>query len=301
MRLFVVEEPARLDRFLADQMPEHSRSKLARLVDEGLARVDGLPRRPGFGLKPGMVVAIEEIGETAPHRLEPVAIPLDVLHEDGDLLVVNKQRGLASHPAPSQRSWTLVNALLARGHELSGVAGAFRPGIVHRLDKETTGLMVVAKNDFAHRILAEQIQTKRAERRYVCVLRGAPSQARFIVDAPIGLDPVHRKRRAVRPDGKPAVTHFRQLERLDLGALVAARLETGRTHQIRVHAAAIGHPVVGDRVYGPDSGLEHPIQLHAVYLAFAHPGTGKEYAFFVAPPEDFAGHDRVTMASVEPW
>lgn len=301
MRLFVVEEPTRLDRFLAGQMPEHSRSKLARLVDEGLARVDGLPRKPGFGLKPGMVVAIEEVGESEPHRLEPVAIPLDVVHEDDDLLVVNKPRGLASHPAPSQRSWTLVNALLGRGHELSGVAGTFRPGIVHRLDKETTGLMVVAKNDRAHRLLAEQIQDKRAERRYVCVLRGAPDQPRFIVDAPIGLDPVHRKRRAVRPDGKPAVTHFRKLERLDEGALVAARLETGRTHQIRVHAAAIGHPVLGDRVYGPDPAPDCAIQLHAAFLAFAHPSTGAPCAFFVVPPEDFAGWDHVSLDSVEPW
>jgi 23S rRNA pseudouridine1911/1915/1917 synthase len=299
--LFVVDAPDRLDRFLAARLPEHSRSKLARLIQEGLARVDGLPRRPGFGLRPGMVVAVEEVPQTAPHRLEPVSIPLDVRYEDEDLLVVNKPRGLASHPAPSQRSWTLVNALLARGHGLSGTAGAYRPGIVHRLDRETTGLMVVAKTDAVHRRLAEQIQTKRALRRYVCVLRGLPAQERFTVDAPIGIDPAHRKRRAVRPDGKPAVTHFRRLARLDAGTLLGASLETGRTHQIRVHAAAIGHPVLGDRVYGPDAGIETPVQLHAAYLAFEHPATGEAMSFFAEPPGDFLGCGHVGLSSVEPW
>lgn len=263
--------------------------------------VDGVPRKPGFEVRPGMIVDLPDVVETPPHRLEPVAIALDVPYEDDVLLVVNKPRGLAAHPAPNQRSATLVNALLARGHSLSGEAGAYRPGIVHRLDSETTGLMLVAKNDHAHRVLAEQIKAKTAERRYVALVHGCPDQERFRVEAPIGRDPNRRNRMRIDPDGRSAATEAKRLRHLGEGSLMALRLETGRTHQIRVHMLAIGHPVKGDRLYGQGPWAAGPMQLHAAFLAFDHPVSGERMAVYAPPPPDFEAAEWVDRISLELW
>lgn len=219
----------------------------------------------------------------------PEEIPLDIVYEDADLVVVNKPRGMVVHPAAGNYRGTLVNALLNHCRDLSGINRALRPGIVHRLDKDTTGLLVVAKNDTAHLDLACQIKERRVKRQYLALVHGHPPQE-GTVDAPIGRHPVHRKKMAVEPrHGRPAVTHFRVLERYPGYALVEARLETGRTHQVRVHMAYIGHPLLGDPVYAPRRprlGLAGQA-LHACTLGFRHPRTG-EYLEFRAPlPRDF--------------
>lgn len=298
---FLAEAPERLDRFLAQRLPEHSRTKLARLVEAGEVTVDGAPQKPSFRLEPGMRVALAEPEEKAAHDLTPADIPLDVVYEDEALLVVNKPRGLASHPASSLHEPSLVNALLARGTILSDVGEAFRPGIVHRLDKETTGLMVVAKTDAAHVALARQIEGKTAERRYLAVVAGDVERERFIIDMPIGRDPKHRVRMGVVPDGKPARTHVKRLTRLDAGTMLACRLETGRTHQIRVHLAYHAMPVLGDALYAPKAYREGPLQLHAAYLAIDHPTGGRRLAFHAAPDEEFLGKAAYDPGRLDPF
>lgn len=296
---FLAEGPERLDRFLARHLPEHSRTKLARLVEEGGVTVDGQPQKPSFRLESGMRVALAEPEERAAHDLTPADIPLDIVYEDDALLVVNKPRGLASHPAVSLKEPSLVNALLARGTTLSEGGEAFRPGIVHRLDKETTGLMVVAKTDAAHVALARQMEGKTAERRYLAVVAGAVDRERFVIDMPIGRDPKHRVRMAVVPDGKPARTHAKRLARLDAGTLLGLRLETGRTHQIRVHLAYHAMPVLGDALYAPKAYREGPLQLHAAYLALDHPESGERMAFRAAPDAEFLGRDVYDPAALD--
>jgi 23S rRNA pseudouridine1911/1915/1917 synthase len=295
----VSESRERLDKFLARMLPDHSRTKLAKLITDGEVLVDGRVEKPSFQLEPGMSVTLDEPDETAPHDLTPADIWLEVLYEDEHMLIVNKPRGLAAHPAASLKEPSLVNALLARGGELSQTAGAFRPGIVHRLDKDTTGLMVVAKNDTAHVALARQIEGKTAERRYFAVVAGDPEQDRFIIDAPIARDKHTRLKMAVDSYGKRAVSHVRKVARLDEGSLLAVRLETGRTHQIRVHLRAIGHPVLGDEIYAPKEYQGVPLQLHAAYLALDHPVTGDRLAHFAPPPDDFLGHEQAVRAEVE--
>lgn len=282
-------------------MPRHSRSKLAQLIAAGEVRVNGAATKPSHELKPGD--AIEVLSEPAPerHNLEPADIPLNVLYEDAQLMVVDKPRGLAVHPAPSLKEPSLVNALLARDVQLSGAAGEFRPGIVHRLDKETTGLILVAKTDQAHAALARQIEHKTAERRYVAVVAGDLSQERFTIDAPIGRDEHYRVKMAVVQTGKPAVTHVKRIARLNAGTLLVARLETGRTHQIRVHLRAIGHPVLGDKLYAPKEFQTLPMQLHAAFVAFDHPATGERLSFYADPPEGFEGRELVHRAAVDPF
>ncbi|MCW5935780.1 MAG: RluA family pseudouridine synthase [Fimbriimonadaceae bacterium] len=297
---FTVSERGRLDRFLSDRFAEHSRSKLAKLVTHGLVQVDGeVVTKTGFDLRPGMVVGLEEVPETPAHDLTPYAVLLDVPYEDEHLLVVSKPRGMATHPAPSTSSPSLVNALLARSHGLSSVAGEFRPGIVHRLDKDTTGLLLVAKTDAVHVALAKQIQAKTALRRYVAIVAGEPASERFVVDAPIGRDRSHPTRMAVVPEGKGARTLVHVLNRLEAGTLLAVTLQTGRTHQIRVHLAACNLPVLGDPLYSPKSLREHPLQLHAALLSFDHPVSKVRTTVFDPPPHDFYGHELVDRARLE--
>lgn len=286
---YEVEERGRLDKFLAQVMPEHSRTKLTRLIDAGAVLVDGHLAKPSFALEPGMVVSLtEEPTERAAHDLTPSDLPLDVVFEDDQLLVVNKPRGLATHPALSLKEPSLVNALLGRqGIQLSSTGEAWRPGIVHRLDKETTGLIMVAKTDSAHVSLAEQVATRTAERQYLAVLAGEPERDAWKVEAPIGRDPKNRQKMAVVTKGKHAVTHFKKIKRINAGTVVRCRLETGRTHQIRVHALFSGHPVLGDVNYAPKPYNEGPLQLHATYLAFNHPVSGDRLEFEVPPPADF--------------
>lgn len=296
---FVADSEVRLDVFLASVLRRHSRTRLAKLAASDLVLVDGRPRKANFLLKPGMRVSLDEPPPTEPHDLTPAPIPLDVRYEDDELLVVNKPRGLAAHPAASLKQPSLVNALLARFDSLSQAAGAFRPGIVHRLDKETTGLMVVAKTDHAHAVLAKQIEAKTAERRYVAVCDGSFESERFIIDAPIARDRHNRLLMAVDPNGKHAVTHVKRLLRLDSGVLAAIRLETGRTHQIRVHLKAVGHPVLGDKLYAPRDIASGPMQLHAGYLAFDHPTTGERLAIYAEPDGLFHGNGFIRKEDLE--
>lgn len=298
MELFADKEE-RLDQFLARVLPEHSRSRLAEWIKEGKVRVEGAPRPPRHKLKEGDRVVLEAPTARKAHDLTPVRIPLEVVFEDDDVVVVSKPRGLATHPAVSLSEPSLVNALLARAGGLSKGSAAYRPGIVHRLDKETTGLLMVAKTDFAHAHLARQVEKKQADRRYFAVVAGHLAQERFDVDAPIGRDPRFRLKMAVVPDGKPALTHVTRVAEIGENSLVAVRLTTGRTHQIRVHLLAIGHPVLGDATYAPKEHRDHPLQLHAAYLAFRHPRTGEVVECYCPPPEDFLGRDEASKEAFE--
>jgi 23S rRNA pseudouridine1911/1915/1917 synthase len=294
------EGKERLDRFVARKMPEHSRTRVTQAIKEGRVSVGGeVVTKPGFELKPGATVEVGEIPEPEPHNLEPADIPLDVRYEDDDLLVVNKPRGMASHPGHRLGPTTLVNALLARSHGLSTHAGEWRPGIVHRLDKETTGLMIVAKSDRAHRALAAQIKEKRAERVYVAVAYGSPEHDEFVVDKPIGRHPGVPSLMTVKQGGRESVTHVRVLSREGGSSLVACRLETGRTHQIRVHLSSIGHPVRGDKQYAKKPWNEGPMQLHAALLSFDHPVTVERVTVYAEPPPEFEG--LVKREEVERW
>lgn len=296
---YIVDQKDRLDKYLARILPEYSRTRLVKLVDSGLVLVDGVSQKPSFALHPGMSVALDDPGPSEVHDLTPADIPLEVLFEDDALLVVNKPRGLAAHPAASLKEPSLVNALLARNISLSQTAGAFRPGIVHRLDKETTGLMVVAKTDRAHVILAKQMENKTAERRYFAVVAGDIEQERFKVDGPIARDKHNRLLMTVDAAGKHAVTFIKRLARVTQGVLVGARLETGRTHQIRVHLRAVGHPVLGDKIYAPREFGSGPMQLHAAYLAFDHPHTGERIAVYAEPDELFYAREFTKRQDLE--
>jgi 23S rRNA pseudouridine1911/1915/1917 synthase len=290
------EAKERLDRFIARKLPTYSRSRVNQAIREGFVRVAGkVVTKPGLEVKPGQEVEVGAIPEPEPHNLEPANIPLDVRFEDDTLLVVNKPRGMASHPAPGLGPETLVNALLSRSHALSTEGGEWRPGIVHRLDKETTGLMMVAKTDSVHRALAEQIKTKRAERVYVAVVFGNPEPQRFVINKPIGRHPGIPSLMTVKQGGREAVTHVRVLG----PGLVACRLETGRTHQIRVHLSSIGHPVKGDNQYAKKPWNEGPMQLHAALLSFDHPTTGERVTVYAGPPDDFEA--KITREEIEDW
>lgn len=218
---------------------------------------------------------------------QPEPIPLNIVYEDEDVIVINKPQGMVVHPSAGHRGGTLVNALLARGGTLSLVGGEDRPGIVHRLDKDTTGLLVVAKNDRAHLSLSTQLRLREVHREYVLIVHGCVRSDRIVIKAPIGRHPVHRQRMAVVPDGRPAETELEVLERFDEYTYMKATLKTGRTHQIRVHAAHLGHPVVGDPLYGPKRyrwDLKGQC-LHARKLGFAHPRTGQWMTFEAPLPE----------------
>lgn len=300
--IWTVEEAERLDRAIHARLPEHSRSRIAEWIAEGQVLVDGLARtKPGFALRPGMTVAVPPIAAREAHDLTPATIDLAVVYEDEALLVIDKPRGLATHPASSLKEPSLVNALLGRATPLSGAAGEWRPGIVHRLDKETTGLLIVAKTDAAHRNLAAQIQAKTAERRYVAVVSGSPELERFRIVAPIGRDPKHRVRMAIVPSGKSAETEVKRLADLRSESVVACRLLTGRTHQIRVHLASVSLPVLGDPLYAPARLAGGPMQLHAAYLSFRHPSTESVVELFAAPPEDFLHRDRFDVHALATW
>ncbi len=279
----------RLDAFLAGQM-EKTRSSVQKLIEEGNVRVNGSPAGKNTRLREGDRV---EAVEPPPEVLDvtPQNIPLDIVYEDGDLLVVNKPKGMVVHPAPGNPDGTLVNALLYHcGGSLSGINGVIRPGIVHRIDKDTSGLLIVAKNDRAHQSLAEQIAVHSFTRIYNAVVYGNLKTEEGTISAPLGRHPADRKRMAVlSPGGREAVTHYRVLERFSGFTLVECRLETGRTHQIRVHMAHIGHPVAGDPVYGPKKCITelHGQCLHARVIGFVHPATGEYLEFDSGLPPYF--------------
>ncbi len=267
----------RLDSFLAARLPGLTRSAAARLIETGQVLVDGKPARKSAKLAGGETVEVT-LPDPEPADALPQDIPLDVVYEDDDVIVVNKPSGLVVHPAPGHPDGTLVNALLHHcGGSLSGVGGELRPGIVHRIDRDTSGLIIAAKNDAAHQALAAQLADHTLARTYEAVVVGALREDGGTVDAPIGRCPSDRKKMAVVPNGKRAVTHWEVLERFPGLTHVRCRLETGRTHQIRVHMAHLGHPIYGDTVYGgkkPVPGLAGQC-LHAVGLRFVHPRTGE--------------------------
>jgi len=264
---------------------------LTELIDSGQVMVDGVVQKRSFKVLPGMRIDVPEIEDRESHDLTPANIPLEIVYSDEDVMVVNKPRGLATHPAPSLKEPSLVNALLGLGGDLSSAGGDFRPGIVHRLDKETTGAILIAKNDNAHASLAKQIEKRTAGREYLAVIDGdlAVDGDWLRIEAPIGRDPRNRLKMAVVKEGKPATTLVQVLGRCDAGTVVRCRLETGRTHQIRVHLSSIRHAVLGDSLYAGKHLQTAPLQLHAWRIAFDHPVTGARIEVEAKPPEDFLG------------
>lgn len=280
---------SRLDVFIANQCQDLSRSYVQKLIDDGRVTVNNLPAKANHKLKVGEVVAVE-VPEAEVLQVLPENIPLDIYYEDSDVIVVNKPRGMVVHPCEGTTSGTLVNALLYHCKDLSGINGVLRPGIVHRLDKDTTGLIMAAKNDQAHNSLAQQLKDRTVTRRYLALVHYVIKENKGRINAPIGRDPRDRQKMAViDKNSKPAVTNYLVKERFNGYTLVECRLETGRTHQIRVHLAYIGHPVVGDPKYGPNKphfNLEAQL-LHGGILGFNHPTRG-DYLELTAPlPVDF--------------
>ncbi|MHB1127747.1 MAG: RluA family pseudouridine synthase [Bacillota bacterium] len=269
---------------MSQQIPRLSRNRVQELIAEGKVTVSTNIAKPSYKLRDGDQVEVH-IPEAREAQIEPEDIPLDILYEDQDVIIVNKSRGMVVHPAPGNYSGTLVNALLWHCHDLSEINGVIRPGIVHRIDKDTSGVLVVAKNNRSHLGLAEQIKEHTVHRAYDALVHGNMTEQRGRVEAPIGRDPANRQNMTVVfKNSKDAVTHYEVVERFGDYTLIEARLETGRTHQIRVHMAYIGHPVVGDPRYGPRKtsfGLRGQV-LHARMLGFVHPVTG-EYMEFQAP------------------
>ena len=278
----------RIDAWLADQFEDLSRSYLQKLIKEGLVLADESPVKANYRLRGGEILKVEVPQAVVP-EIPAEDIPLDILYEDADLIFVNKPRGMVVHPAAGHQSGTLVNALLCHcGPELSGINGIARPGIVHRIDRDTSGVIVACKNDAAHRCLAEQFAVHSITRRYFAICHGRFKAEEGAVDAPIGRSPKDRKKMAVVPGGKHAVTHYRVLEQNDKYAFVRLELETGRTHQIRVHMTHIGHPLLGDAVYGnrPDPFHAEGQTLHAAVLGLKHPADGR-YLELTAPLPDY--------------
>ncbi len=291
---------SRLDSYLAERL-SLSRSRVAQLIEGGHVLLNGAAPKKRAIPEAGDVVRVR-IPPPEPSVIAAEEIPLEVVYQDAELLVVNKPPGMVVHPAPGHWGGTLVNALLHAVGDLSGIGGVLRPGIVHRLDKDTSGLLMVAKTDAAHRALADELRDRRIRRRYVAAAWGHLPEEEVTVDAPIARHPADRLRMGVVEGGRRAVTHFRRRERWPAAELLEAELETGRTHQIRVHLAHVGHPVVGDAVYGAGrergfSGAARgwalelakrtPRQfLHAAELRFVHPGTGEEMTFRAPLPDD---------------
>lgn len=279
----------RLDLFLSEEIDE-SRSYVKNLTEQGLVLVNGKSVKAGYSVKKGDVVEYE-LPEIKQLDLAPADIPIDVVYEDDDVAVINKAQGMVVHPAPGSYDNTLVNALLFRLKSLSSINGVARPGIVHRLDKDTSGLLVVAKNDDAHVDLQSQIASKEAKRYYIALVDGVINKDEGVIDTYIDRSQKDRKMMAVSREGKGrrAITHYKVLERLGGYSLVEYELKTGRTHQIRVHSKHIGHPIVGDRVYGGSTSLYDQGQLlHAFRLQFTHPRTKRLMNFEAPLPKYFS-------------
>ncbi|MCH3904373.1 MAG: RluA family pseudouridine synthase [Lactobacillus sp.] len=277
----------RLDKFVAEQVADLSRTRVQALIKSGDILVAGKSEKGSFKLEQPAEVAVH-VPPLKPLSLEPEDLPLDIIYEDQDVIVVNKPQGMVVHPSAGHPDHTLVNALLYHTRDLAKSPEGFRPGIVHRIDKDTSGLLMIAKNMAARQSLEEQLAEKSNKRVYLAIVHGNFNEKTGTVDAPIGRNPANRKQMAVEANGKPAVTHFRVLEQFKGYSLLACQLETGRTHQIRVHLAYIGHPVAGDPLYGPRHTLAgHGQFLHAEVLGFKHPRTGKWCEFSVEPPTIF--------------
>lgn len=280
------EEILRIDRFLGSRLEQVSRSYLQKLVKDGAVLVNGKPVKSSYKVENGDRIRLE-IPDAVEPEIEAEPMALDILYEDSDIILINKPKGMVVHPAAGHYSRTLVNGLMAHcKNELSGINGVMRPGIVHRIDMDTTGVLIVCKNDKAHNAIAEQLKVHSITRKYYAIVHGVLKADTGTVNAPIGRHPVDRKKMSINEkNGKEAVTHYRVLQRFRRFTFVECQLETGRTHQIRVHMASIGHPLLGDQVYGPAkvpfSGLQGQT-LHAGVLGIIHPSTG-EYMEFTAP------------------
>jgi 23S rRNA pseudouridine1911/1915/1917 synthase len=289
-RLVVPKELARmrLDLFLVKSLPQFSRSRIQQLIRAGFVRVGSAIMRANHTVRFREVI---EVTEPPPEKIqtEPEAIPLTILYEDEDLIVINKETGMTVHPGAGQREHTLVNALLHHCSTLSGIGGKERPGIVHRLDKETSGCLVVAKNDVAHWDLSKQFTARTVEKIYLALVAGKLREESGLIENKIGRHPVHRKRMSVSsPRGRTAKTEYRVLRSNDQVSLVECKLHSGRTHQIRVHLHHLGNPVLGDKIYAPKVAKDFPRQmLHAWKLGFHHPRTGEWKSFEAPLPEDF--------------
>ena len=291
---FIVEDVdagKRLDSFLAEKnTANYTRSFIGKMIEENLVLYNGKPSKASTKIKTGDRIELFE-KEPEPLAVKGEEIPLEIVYEDDDLMVINKPRGMVVHPAPGHTSGTLVNAVLSHaGESLSSINGVLRPGIVHRIDKDTSGLILVCKNDFSHKALAKQLEEHSITRRYHAICSGRLKEEQGTVSAPIGRDEKNRKQQAINyKHGKDAITHYRLLENLQNASLLECRLETGRTHQIRVHMKSIGHPLLGDPLYGPKKNL-YAIKgqaLHAMVLGFVHPRSGESMAFSADYPEAF--------------
>ena len=290
--LFEIQEhqQMRLDKYLSEQFPEQTRSYLQKLIKEGEVLVNGKTVKTGYQLSKGDEVCVN-IPEPKELDVEPQKMDLDIVYEDEDVILINKPKGMVVHPAPGHTTDTLVNGLLYHCKDnLSGINGVARPGIVHRIDRDTTGILIVCKNDMAHNSIAAQLKEHSINRRYRALVHGNLKEDNGTVEGPIGRHPVDRKKMAINErNGKPAVTHYTVLERFGNYTLIECVLETGRTHQIRVHMTSIGHPLVGDEVYGP-AKCPFKLQgqcLHAMVLGFVHPKTGEYMEFSAELPEYF--------------
>ncbi|AME09745.1 MULTISPECIES: RluA family pseudouridine synthase [Gemella] len=278
------DKSERIDKFLQQELIDVSRTNIQNLIVDGYIKVDGKPTKTNFKLKNGNIITIYY---KEPEELNVVKqnIPVDIVYEDNDLIIVNKAKGMVVHPSPGHKDGTLVNALLFHS-KLSSINGTVRPGIVHRIDKDTSGLLVVAKNDKAHVKLSEMIANKEVKRKYYALVHGSIKHDYGTIDAPIARNPKDRKEMAVIDEGKPSITHFKVIDRFENYTLVECELETGRTHQIRVHMKYINHPLVGDLVYGPRKTLNTNGQaLHSKSIEFNHPITDENLHFETEIPK----------------
>ena len=280
-------EGVRLDKFLSNEYSDFSRVYIQKLINDGNVYVNENKEKASYKVKEGDSIFIEEV-EIIDLDIKAEDIPLDIIYEDEDVIVINKKQGMIVHPAPGVYSGTLVNALLYHCKDLSSINGVKRPGIVHRIDKDTSGLLVVAKNDLAHESLANQLKDKTMNREYMAIVHGVINENKGKINAPIARDLKNRIKMAVVKDGKEAITHFEVLERFKGYTLIYCKLETGRTHQIRVHMDYIGHPLACDPVYGPKATLKGNGQyLHAKKITFIHPRTKESMTFETDLPEYF--------------
>ncbi len=288
-RLVADEQNVRLDAYISKKYDDISRTMVQKLIDEANILVNGKKEKASYKVQLNDVLEIS-LPEPKEVNIKPENIPIDIVYEDNDIVIVNKPKGLVVHPANGNPDGTLVNAIMAKcKSSLSGIGGELRPGIVHRLDKDTSGLLIIAKNDKAHINMSEQIKNRKVKKIYIALVKGIVKENEATINMPIGRSTKDRKKMAVRKDGKEAVTHFRVIKRYDKYTLLELKIDTGRTHQIRVHMAEIGHPVVGDMVYSNgknEFGVEGQM-LHAKSLDFKHPITGKEMHVEAELPEYF--------------
>ena len=287
-KIIVDESGKRIDKYISEKL-DLTRSRVQKLIDDGMVTINGNVAKSSAKVNEGEVLSVE-IPELKQLEIVPEEIPLNILYDDDDVIVIDKPKGMVVHPANGNYTGTLVNAIMSKfGDNLSGINGVIRPGIVHRIDKDTSGVLVIAKNDKAHLKLAEQLKEHSMTRVYVAVVRGKLKEKVGTIDAPIGRNPKDRKKMGVVANGKRAVTHYKVIKELDDCSVIEVRLETGRTHQIRVHMSYIGHPLLGDSVYSNGKNKYGFVgqALHAKILGFIHPSTGEYMEFSSNLPEEF--------------